>query len=60
MTIRLPPETIFDRILKFFGKERQIVFPDDVGTVYKEKGSFVQIKATREGFLKALFRKKNQ
>ena len=57
MTIKLPPENIFDAILKAFGKERKIIVPDGIDEIYKEKGPYVQIKTRREGFLKALFRK---
>ena len=60
MTIRVPPENILDKILKLFGKERQVVVPEGVNKVYKDKGPYVQIKAEREGFFKALFRKEDQ
>ena len=60
MTIRTPPENIFDKILKIFGKERRVVIPDGTDAVYKKLGPYVQVKAGREGFFKALFRKKNQ
>jgi len=59
MTIKLPPENIFDTILKVFGKERKVIVPDGIDGIYKEKGPYVQIKTRREGFLKALFRKKS-
>lgn len=57
MTIRIPPENILDKIIKIFGKERKIIIPDNTENIYKEKGPYVQIKAKREGFFKALFRK---
>ena len=57
MTIRMPPENIFDKILKIMGKERKVIIPEETGEIYKEKGLYVQIKAKREGFFKALFRK---
>ena len=59
MTIKLPPENIFDTILKALGKERKVIVPDGIDEIYKEKGPYVQIKTRREGFLKALFRKKS-
>jgi len=30
--------------------------PEEAGKIYDEKGPYVQIKARREGFFKALFR----
>ena len=59
MTMRIPPENIFDKILKIFGKERRVVTPDGTDAVYKKLGPYVQVKAGREGFFKALFRKKD-
>jgi len=59
MTIKLPPENIFDTILKALGKERKVIVQDGIDEIYKEKGPYVQIKTRREGFLKALFRKKS-
>ncbi len=59
MTIRVPPENVLDKILKLFGKERQIVVPEGVDKVYEDKGPYVQIMAEREGFFKALFRKED-
>jgi len=59
MTIRVPPENILDKILKLFGKERKVVVPEGADEVYKDKGPYVQMKAEREGFLKALFRKES-
>ena len=57
MTIRTPPENILDKILKAFGKERKIIIPEGTDKITKEKGPYIQIKAKREGFFKALFRK---
>ena len=56
MTIKIPPENLLDKVLKLFGKERQVIMPAEAGKIYKEKGPYVQIKAKREGFFKALFR----
>lgn len=58
MTIRIPPENILDRVLRLFGKERKIIFPEGAGKTYRETGPYVQIKARKESFLKALFRRK--
>ena len=57
MTIRISPKNFLDKILKLFGKERQVIMPAEAGKLYEEKGPYVQIKAKREGFFKALFRK---
>ena len=57
MTIRVPSENILDKILKIFGKERKVIVPDGIDEIYKEIGPYVQIKAVREGFFKALFSK---
>jgi len=59
MTIRVPPENILDKIVKLYGKERRVVIPEGADEVYKDKGPYVQMKAGREGFLKALFRKED-
>jgi len=57
MTIRIPPENLLDKVLKLFGKKRQVIMPEEAGKIYEDKGPYVQIKAKREGFFKALFRK---
>ena len=57
MTIKIPPENILDKLLKLFRKERQVIMPVEAGKIYKDKGPYVQIKARREGFFKALFRR---
>ncbi len=59
MTIRVPPENLLDKVLKLLGKERRVIMPEEAGKIYEDKGPYVQIKARREGFFKALFRKKN-
>jgi hypothetical protein len=58
MTIRVPPENIWDRILKKLGKERRVHLPENSAAVYQDLGPYVQIKGKRESFLKALFRRK--
>jgi len=57
MTIRIPPGKFLDKVLKLLGKERQVMMPEEAGKIYEDKGPYVQIKAKREGFFKALFRK---
>ena len=56
MTIRIPPETFLDRILRLLGKERQVVIPQAAVRLCNELGPYVQITARRESFLIALFR----
>lgn len=60
MTIRAPEKNILDRILAIFGKERDIVVPENIDELHKKHGPYVQIVAKRESFLKALFRKRNR
>ena len=57
MTIRIPPENIFDKILKAFNKKRKVIIPEGTEEIYEDKGPYVNIKAEREGFFKALFRR---
>ena len=57
MTIRIPDDNILDKILKILGKEREIVIPESVKKVYSKYGPNVQIRAKKENFFKALFRK---
>ena len=57
MTIKIPRENLLDKALKLFGKERQVIMPEEAGKIYEDKGPYVQIKAKREGFFKTLFRK---
>ena len=58
MTIRKPPENILDKILKLFGKEREVIMPDEAGKVYRDIGPYVQIRGKRESFFKALLRRR--
>ena len=57
MTIRISPENFLDKVLKLLGKEKQVIMPEEAGKIYEEKGPYVQIKAKREGFFKALLRR---
>ncbi|MBW1829783.1 MAG: hypothetical protein JRI74_10225 [Deltaproteobacteria bacterium] len=57
MTVRIPPENILDKILRLFGKKREVIIPEEAGQVYRDIGPYVQIKGKRESFFKALFRK---
>jgi hypothetical protein len=59
MTIRVPPENILDKNLKNLGKERQVIIPEEAGKIYGEREPYVQIRAKRESFFKALFRRRN-
>lgn len=57
MTVRIPPENILDKILKLFGKERDVIIPDKAGNAYRDIGPYVQMRGKRESFFKALFRR---
>ena len=57
MTIRIPTENFLDKLLKLFGKKRRIIVPAEAEKIYADKGPYVQIKAGKEGFFKAFFRK---
>jgi len=57
MTVRMPPENILDKILKLFGKEREVTIPEEAGEKYRDIGPYVQIKGKREGFFKTFLRK---
>jgi hypothetical protein len=58
MTVRLPPDRkngILDKVLKLFGKHRQLVIPKDV---YEKYGEYVIVMARYEGFWRCLMRSK--
>ncbi|MEE8431311.1 MAG: hypothetical protein V3S16_08685 [Candidatus Desulfatibia sp.] len=57
MTIKLPKENIFDRILKVMGKKRGYKIPWEA---YEKLGPYVYAIAEKESFWKALFRPKNK
>jgi hypothetical protein len=57
MTIRIPDDNILDKILKLFGKKREIIMPEGAEEIYRKYGPHVQIKAKKENFFKALFGK---
>jgi len=57
MTIKKPPKTILDKILELFGKERNIVVPDNTDELFNKYGPHIMIGAKREGFWKTLFGK---
>ena len=57
MTIRTPDDNLLDKILKLFGKERDIIVPEGADKIYKKYGPHVQIKARKENFFKSLFGK---
>ena len=55
MTIRLPPDNIFDRILTIFGKHRRIILPKSNFNQHN-RNPYVTIKAKKENFIKCLLR----
>ena len=52
MTIIKPEKNFLDTILKWFGKERRIVVPEDL---YEKYGPYVYAKGKYESFWKCLF-----
>lgn len=56
MTIRIPPATVVDKILRLLGKERQVVIPQSAVRLCNELGPYVQVTARRESFITALLR----
>ena len=58
MTIQIPPDNIFDRILALFGRRRGIIMPPQLDKTINQFGHHVIIKAKKEGFLTALFKRK--
>jgi len=59
MTIQLPPDNIFDRILAFLGKRRGIIMPKHLDKTTNQFGHHAIIKTRKENFLKALFKRKS-
>ena len=47
MTIRAPQKNILDKILPIFGKERDIIVPENTGKFYRKFGPYVYIKAIK-------------
>ena len=56
MTIRIPNPTIGDKILRYFGKKRALIFPN--GRL-EAQGSYVYATAIKESFWAALLRPRN-
>ncbi|MFH0926266.1 MAG: hypothetical protein V1872_11685 [bacterium] len=59
MTIKATPDNILDKILKLFGKEREVIPPENADSIYKKHGQYAYIKGEKESLWKALFRRKN-
>ena len=59
MTIHIPPDNILDRILAFLGKRRGIIMPTNLDKIFNQFSRHVDIKAKKENFLKALFKRKS-
>jgi hypothetical protein len=57
MTIVIPEPNTADKILKFLGKKRGIIFPDKAVEIY---GQHVHARAHKESFWRALLRPGNQ
>ena len=58
MTVKAPRKNIFDKILAVLGKQRDIIVPENTDESYRKYGPYVYIRANRESFWKALFKKK--
>ena len=54
VTVLLPKRNILDRVLSWFGKERDIVVPKNVSEIHAKFGPHVIIKAKWGSFWKAL------
>ena len=59
MTIQLPPDNLLDRILKVLGKRREIIIPRQLDKTTKQFGHHAIIRAKKESFLTALFKRKS-
>ena len=60
MTIKTPPKNVLDKILKIFGKERDILIPQNIDELYRKYVPYITIGVKRESFWKALFRNKSR
>ena len=60
MTVRAPQRNILDKVLAIFGKERNIIAPENTGKLYKKYGPYAYIKGGRESFWKVLFKKNSK
>ena len=56
MTIKIPPKNILDKILNLFGKEREVIVPEEIDEVYEKYGPHIQIQAKKENIIKTIFR----
>jgi hypothetical protein len=56
MTIRIPKETLGDKVLKALGRKRGVLIPSEL---YKEFGPYAYATARKQSFLRALFRPKD-
>jgi hypothetical protein len=56
MTMKVPPPSMGDKILKGLGKKRGIIIPSEG---YEKYGPYVYQEARKESFLKALLRSKD-
>lgn len=59
MTLLIPETNWKDRLLLMFGRIRMIVVPKYINKIYEDCGIYVVVKASRESFWKALFRRKD-
>jgi hypothetical protein len=57
MTLKIPKDNLFDKILHYFGKRRAVMIPEDT---FRKFGPYVYAHAVKEGFWRALLRPKGQ
>ena len=55
MTIKTPREDFFDKVLKMLGKKRALYLPN----AFDREDLYIQVRARKEPFLKALLRPRN-
>ena len=56
MTIRLPPDTILDHVLKLFGKQHRKIILHKTNLNQPIQTPYITITARKENFFKALLR----
>lgn len=57
MTIRMPPLSLGDRLLRILGKRRAVFVP---AGAYEKFGPYVTLRATKESFFRALLRRRRE
>lgn len=55
MTIRYPKDSFLNKILKYFGKERKIILPDNLQELNDKYGPYSNISLKKENLWEVLF-----